>query len=78
VHQLLERARAQVVLHERVLHERLVPAAAQSLRQMQRRRSIDPAQMWPKRRRALLQAVDLRLELRELVPERRLELGVRR
>ncbi len=34
--------------------------------------------MWPKRRRALLQAVDLRLELRELVLERRLELGVRR
>jgi hypothetical protein len=29
VHQLLERARAQVVLHERVLHERLVPAAEQ-------------------------------------------------
>jgi hypothetical protein len=77
-HEPLERARAQVVLHERGLHERLVPAAEQSPRQMQRCRSIDPAQMWPKRRRALLQAVDLRLEPRELVLERRLELGVRR
>ncbi len=48
-------------------------------RQKRPRRSVDPAQMWPERRySALPQAVDLRLELRELVLERRLELGVRR